>query len=82
MRFRAISKAIMAARGNRKEVVTKILEAIKQQLKGMHIEAEVSGRENIYTACIKKCRVKPSRVFYKFTIFTVLVVIRQRFKAR
>ena len=45
MRFRVIAKAIKVARGNRKEVITKILESITQRLKDAHIEAEVKGRE-------------------------------------
>ena len=45
MRYGVISKAIKAARGNRKEVVGKIQEAIKQRLHEMHVEAEVTGRE-------------------------------------
>ena len=40
MRFGVLSKAILAARGNRKEVVGKILEAIKQRLGEMNREVK------------------------------------------
>ena len=45
MRYRVISKAIKVARGNRKEVINKILEGIKQRLADANIEADVKGRE-------------------------------------
>jgi GTP pyrophosphokinase len=54
MRFGVLSKAILAARGNRKEVVGKILDAIKQRLSEMHIEADVSGREKHLYSIYKK----------------------------
>lgn len=76
MRFRAISKAIMAARGNRKEVVTKILEAIKQQLKGMHIEAEVSGREKHLYSVYKKMSGKTSAFSQIYDIYGFRVIVK------
>lgn len=45
MRHRVLSKAIKVARGNRKEVIVKILDAIKQRLADVHIEADVRGRQ-------------------------------------
>ncbi|MEQ1601035.1 MAG: bifunctional (p)ppGpp synthetase/guanosine-3',5'-bis(diphosphate) 3'-pyrophosphohydrolase [Methylophilaceae bacterium] len=54
MRFRVISKAVKAARGNRKEVISKILDDIKQRLKTEHIDAEVSGREKHLYSIYKK----------------------------
>ncbi|OFZ67180.1 MAG: guanosine-3',5'-bis(diphosphate) 3'-pyrophosphohydrolase [Betaproteobacteria bacterium RBG_16_56_24] len=49
-RFAVLSKALKVARGNRREVLGKILEAIRQRLAEQHIEADVTGREkNIYS---------------------------------
>ena len=49
-RYSVLSKALKVARGNRREVVGKILDAIRQQLEKNHIQAEVTGREkNIYS---------------------------------
>lgn len=45
MRYRVLSKAVKAARGNRREVVGKILDAIRRRLPECQIEAEVIGRE-------------------------------------
>ena len=49
-RHAVLAKALKVARGNRREVVNKILETIRQQLEKKHIHAEVTGREkNIYS---------------------------------
>ena len=44
-RYSVLSKALKVARGNRREVVSKILDAIKQRMEESHIKAEVKGRE-------------------------------------
>ncbi|HEY4697043.1 MAG TPA: bifunctional (p)ppGpp synthetase/guanosine-3',5'-bis(diphosphate) 3'-pyrophosphohydrolase [Gallionella sp.] len=49
-RYAVLSKALKVARGNRREVLGKILDTIRQRLAEHHIEAEVTGREkNIYS---------------------------------
>ena len=49
-RYAVLSKALKVARGNRREVVGKILDTIRQQLAAQHIRADVTGREkNIYS---------------------------------
>ena len=49
-RYAVLAKALQVARGNRREVLGKILEAIRQRLAEHHIEADVTGREkNIYS---------------------------------
>ncbi|RTL55778.1 MAG: bifunctional (p)ppGpp synthetase/guanosine-3',5'-bis(diphosphate) 3'-pyrophosphohydrolase [Rhodocyclaceae bacterium] len=45
MRYRVLEKAVKAARGNRREVVGKILTTLKKALPAAGIDAEVSGRE-------------------------------------
>ena len=58
MRFRILAKAVKAARGNRREVVNKILESLKGRLAEAGIDAQVSGREkhifSIYKKMIEK----------------------------
>jgi len=44
-RFQVLQKAVKAARGNRREVVGKILQSIIARLKELHVEAQVTGRE-------------------------------------
>ena len=49
-RYAVLSKALKVARGNRREVVNKILDAIRQRLAEFNIPADVTGREkNIYS---------------------------------
>ncbi|MBI3344223.1 MAG: bifunctional GTP diphosphokinase/guanosine-3',5'-bis pyrophosphate 3'-pyrophosphohydrolase [Gammaproteobacteria bacterium] len=45
MRYRILAEAVKKARGNRKEVVRKIENAIKRRLREEKLEGEVSGRE-------------------------------------
>jgi guanosine-3',5'-bis(diphosphate) 3'-pyrophosphohydrolase len=53
-RYRVLSNATKAARGNRREVVTKILETMKQRLKSAGLDAEVTGREKQLYSIYKK----------------------------
>jgi len=49
-RHHVLSKALKAARGNRREVVQKILDAIQAKLEVQNIDAAVTGREkNLYS---------------------------------
>ena len=58
LRYHTLAKAIKAARGNRREVVKKILESVKNQLASAGIEAEVYGREKTLYGIYKKMRNK------------------------
>jgi RelA/SpoT family (p)ppGpp synthetase len=54
MRHRILGKAVRSARGNRREVVNKILEGIRGRLAEAGIEATVSGREKHIFSIYKK----------------------------
>ncbi|WP_176645466.1 bifunctional (p)ppGpp synthetase/guanosine-3',5'-bis(diphosphate) 3'-pyrophosphohydrolase [Duganella sp. SG902] len=58
LRYRTLGKAVKAARGNRREVVKKILESVKNTLAMANIEAEVYGREKTLYGIYKKMRSK------------------------
>ncbi|MCS0581377.1 bifunctional (p)ppGpp synthetase/guanosine-3',5'-bis(diphosphate) 3'-pyrophosphohydrolase [Massilia pinisoli] len=58
LRYRTLSKAIKSARGNRREVVKKILDAVKTQLATAGLPAEVYGREKTLFGIYKKMRSK------------------------
>ena len=45
LRYAVLSKAIRSARGNRREVITKVTLAIKEQLDKYKVEVQVLGRE-------------------------------------
>jgi len=57
-RYRVLAKALKTSRGNRREVVGKVLDAILARLKEGGIEASVSGREkhlySIYNKMLEK----------------------------
>jgi guanosine-3',5'-bis(diphosphate) 3'-pyrophosphohydrolase len=57
-RYAVLSKALMVARGNRREVVGKILESIRQRLAEHHIEADVTGREKDIYSIYRKMQSK------------------------
>jgi GTP pyrophosphokinase len=57
-RHSVLSKALKVARGNRREVVGKILDAIKQRLDENHIQAEVKGREKHLYGIYQKMQSK------------------------
>jgi RelA/SpoT family (p)ppGpp synthetase len=58
LRYKVLSKAIKGARGNRTQVVDKVLAAIKERLASAGIEAAVTGREkhiySIYSKMMEK----------------------------
>jgi RelA/SpoT family (p)ppGpp synthetase len=54
LRYGTLAKAVKAARGNRREVVGKIMDAIRQKLAGLDIEATVTGREKHIYSIYKK----------------------------
>ncbi|MFT0851307.1 bifunctional (p)ppGpp synthetase/guanosine-3',5'-bis(diphosphate) 3'-pyrophosphohydrolase [Achromobacter sp. F4_2707] len=53
-RYRVLHKAMLAARGNRREVLGKIHEAVSAALPAAGIEAEISGREKSLYSIYKK----------------------------
>jgi GTP diphosphokinase / guanosine-3',5'-bis(diphosphate) 3'-diphosphatase len=57
-RFKVMEKALLKARGNRREVLGKILEGIKARLKEFKVEATVTGREKHIASIYKKMQEK------------------------
>ncbi len=53
-RYEVLKKAVMAARGNRREVLGKITDAVKIALPAAGIEAEISSREKSLFGIYKK----------------------------
>ncbi len=58
MRERTLAKAVKAARGNRRELVSKILDAVKTALTSAGIDAAVHGREKSLYGIYRKMRNK------------------------
>ena len=57
-RYRVLAKAVKAAGGNRREVVGKVLEAIKKKLKSAGVDALAQGREKHLYSIYRKMREK------------------------
>jgi guanosine-3',5'-bis(diphosphate) 3'-pyrophosphohydrolase len=58
LRYRVLSKATKAARGNRREVIGKALEALRARLAEAGVQASVSGREKHVFSTYKKMTEK------------------------
>ncbi|MGV3740837.1 MAG: RelA/SpoT family protein, partial [Burkholderiaceae bacterium] len=58
LRYNTLAKAVKAARGNRREVVSKIMESVKQTLANAGIDAQISGREKTLFGIYRKMRNK------------------------
>ncbi|MFN0301589.1 MAG: RelA/SpoT family protein [Burkholderiales bacterium] len=54
LRFAVLSRALKAARGNRREVIARVLKAIKKQLSDAGIKPQVVGREKHLYSIYKK----------------------------
>ena len=75
-RFDVLAKAVKAARGNRREVVGKVLEAIKQKLKDSQIEAAITGREKHLYSIYKKMQGKSLTFSEVFDIYGFRVIVK------
>jgi len=58
LRYKTLTKAVKAARGNRREVVSKILDAVNSTLAAASIESQVYGREKTLYGIYRKMRNK------------------------
>jgi guanosine-3',5'-bis(diphosphate) 3'-pyrophosphohydrolase len=57
-RYRILRKAVLAARGNRREVLSKILEGTKRALPEWGVQGEISGREKSLYGIYRKMKDK------------------------
>jgi GTP diphosphokinase / guanosine-3',5'-bis(diphosphate) 3'-diphosphatase len=76
MRYRVLAKQIKAARGNRREVMNRILQSIREGLKLAGIAATVSGREKTVYSVYKKMREKHYTFSQVFDIYGVRVLVK------
>ena len=58
IRYKTLGKAVKAARGNRREVVSKIMESVKNTLLAAGLQAQVFGREKTLFGIYRKMRSK------------------------
>ena len=76
MRYRVIAKAIKVARGNRKEVISKILEAIQKALAAAHIDADVKGREKHLYSVYRKMANKATALEQIHDIYGFRILVK------
>ncbi len=75
LRHRTLAKAVKAARGNRREVVGKILDAVKNTLEAAGIKAEVHGREKTLYGIYRKMQDKHLSFSQVLDVFGFRVVV-------
>jgi RelA/SpoT family (p)ppGpp synthetase len=76
MRYRVIAKAVRSARGNRREVVNRISEAVKARLAEAGLDATVSGREKHLYSIYRKMAEKHLSFSQVLDIYGFRVVVR------
>lgn len=74
-RYRVLAKAVKAARGNRREVVSRVLETIRRKLKSTGLEAQVHGREKHLYSIYRKMREKHLTFAQVQDVFAFRVVV-------
>jgi GTP pyrophosphokinase len=75
-RYRVLKKALEAQRGNRHEVVDKILDAVKQRLADNKIDAVVTGREKNLYSIYKKMQDKNLSFSKVLDIYAFRVIVK------
>jgi (p)ppGpp synthase/HD superfamily hydrolase len=78
MRYRILAGAIKAARGNRREVMNRLLDVIREGLAKEHVLAVVSGREKTIYSVYKKMREKRYSFAQVFDIYGVRILVADR----
>ncbi len=75
MRFRILANAVKAARGNRREVMNRLLDTIREGFAKAGIASHVSGREKTVFSVYKKMREKHYTFSQVFDIYGVRVLV-------
>ncbi|MFO1396084.1 MAG: bifunctional (p)ppGpp synthetase/guanosine-3',5'-bis(diphosphate) 3'-pyrophosphohydrolase [Burkholderiales bacterium] len=78
LRYRVLAGAIKAARGNRREVMNRLLDVIREGLAREHVLAVVSGREKTIYSVYKKMREKHYSFAQVFDIYGVRILVADK----
>ena len=78
LRYKTINKAILAARGNRKEVIGRILDDIQKRLKAYNVKAEVSGREKNESSIHRKMLKKHTSFSQINDIYAFRIIVKDQ----
>ncbi|KVZ60922.1 RelA/SpoT family protein [Burkholderia ubonensis] len=74
-RYATLEKAVKAARGNRREVISKILEAAQRAMVDAKIDAEITGREKTIYSIYRKMRDKQLSFSQVLDVYGFRVVV-------
>ncbi|KVH68524.1 guanosine-3',5'-bis(diphosphate) 3'-pyrophosphohydrolase [Burkholderia ubonensis] len=74
-RYATLEKAVKAARGNRREVISKILEAAQRAMADAKIDAEITGREKTIYSIYRKMRDKQLSFSQVLDVYGFRVVV-------
>jgi len=75
-RFRVLAKAVRTARGNRREVVSKVLDSIERRLSENSLDAQVQGREKHLHSVYRKMRDKHLSFAQVHDMFGFRIVVK------
>jgi guanosine-3',5'-bis(diphosphate) 3'-pyrophosphohydrolase len=75
-RYQVLEKAVMAARGNRREVLTRIDDQVRQALPAAGIESDVRGREKTLYAIYNKMVQQKKSLSNVLDIYGFRVIVR------
>ncbi len=75
-RFKVLTKALKTARGNRHEIVDRILESIRRRLTDGAIDAQVSGREKNLFSIYNKMQEKGLSFGQVYDIYGFRVIVK------
>lgn len=75
-RYEVLTRALKAARGNRREVVTKILDGIRGKLESANVEATVYGREKNLASIYRKMQEKHLSFSEVLDIYGFRVIVK------
>jgi GTP diphosphokinase / guanosine-3',5'-bis(diphosphate) 3'-diphosphatase len=78
LRYRILAHAIKMARGNRREVMNRLLDVIRDGLARANIAAVVTGREKTIYSVYKKMREKHYTFSQVFDIYGVRVLVADK----
>jgi RelA/SpoT family (p)ppGpp synthetase len=75
-RYKVLAKAVKGARGNRREVVNKVLDALRERLQSSQIEAQVTGREKQIYSIYSKMQEKHLSFSQVLDIYGFRVIVK------
>jgi GTP pyrophosphokinase len=78
LRYRVLRKAVLAARGNRREVLGKILQSVRKALANAKLRAEVYGREKTLYGIYRKMEEKRLSFSEVLDVYGFRIVVSTR----